>query len=65
MSEDYDYIQILARLMSATSTPMRPTLTFNDSSGWWFNNVCYGENKAAAVKAREEFNNADDLKDVL
>lgn len=65
MSEDY--CQILRRVLLAThKTELKPTLTFNDSSGWWFDGVCYGKDEAAAVGARNRYyNNPDDLENVL
>lgn len=59
----FDYCQLLSQVLRVSQTPMKPTLTFSD--GWWFNGVNYKEDKAAAIKAREDYYNPNDLDGVL
>lgn len=58
------YTEMLSRVLVATKTPMPPTITSNNE-GYWFNDKCFGEDKEAAIKARDEYYAVDDLKDVL
>jgi hypothetical protein len=60
-----NFVRELSKVIKATSKiEPTPVLTFQ-IGGWWFNGICYGDDEVAARKARDDYHNPDDLKDVL
>lgn len=61
-----DYCQLLSEVLSSQkeNIPMKPSLTFN-KDGWSFNGMNFGNDEAAAKRARDDYYNPNDLIDVL
>jgi hypothetical protein len=60
-----NFVRELEKVLQATKTEVVPVLTFQPNGGWWFDGICYGDDEVAARKARDDYHNPDDLKDVL